>query len=258
MERVKRIFLVLSGKGGVGKSSVSVQLALSAYLSNPNVRVGILDIDLCGPSIPRMVHVDDRKVVQTSAGWTPVYLDDEKRFGVMSIAFLLPNKDSSVVWRGPKKNSMIGQFVNNVAWGDLDLLIIDTPPGTSDEHLAIVESLSQYVPEAIIVTTPQMVAISDVEKEISFCRTVNLPISGVIENMSGYVCKQCSHCTNIFSSGGGEQLAEKHNLQFLGKIPISPPFSRLMERSDVNLLSDYQSCDNYHCFSDIISKLHFS
>lgn len=198
----------------------------------------------------------NRKVMQTSSGWIPAYLDaDEQRLAVMSIAFLLPKKDGAVVWRGPKKNAMIKQFVGSVAWGDLDYLFVDTPPGTSDEHLAIVEALQAYHPTAIIVTTPQLVAISDVEKEISFCGTVGLPILGVIENMSGYACKRCSHTTNIFSSGGGEQLAEKHALPFLGRIPINPDFSRMIEAEDVDLVQAYRECSLYPTFKDILSSL---
>ncbi len=255
MDKVKRIVLVLSGKGGVGKSSCAVQLALSAYLSNPTIRVGLLDIDLCGPSIPRMLHLQDQKVVQSGSGWSPVYLDAEQRFSVMSIAFLLPSKDSSVVWRGPKKTSMINQFVGQVYWGDLDYLFIDTPPGTSDEHLAIVEVLRTYCPTSIIVTTPQLVSISDVEKEISFCRTVGLPIAGLIENMSGYVCSKCAHCTNIFSSGGGEQLAAKHEIPFLGKVPLSPEFARLIENAESEIVAVYPKCRIAEIFNDIFLKL---
>lgn len=253
---IKNVIVVLSGKGGVGKSSVSLQLALSAYHRDGQSRVGVLDVDLCGPSIPRMFHLQDQKVMQSSSGWVPVYADAERRLGVMSIGFLLPSSDSAVVWRGPKKNSMIAQFITNVAWGDLDYLIIDTPPGTSDEHLALVEALASHENvRAVIVTTPQLVAISDVEKEISFCKTVGFPIAGVIENMSGYVCQHCAHCTNIFSSGGGEQLAQKHELRFLGRVPICPAFIRLCERTDTNIVTDYTSCDLYTTFDSIFTSL---
>lgn len=203
-----------------------------------------------------MLHIDDNKVMQTASGWIPTYLDTDSRFAVMSIGFLLPNKDSAVVWRGPKKNAMIKQFVESVAWGDLDLLIVDTPPGTSDEHLAIMEAFANHSNmSAVIVTTPQLVAISDVEKEIGFCRAVDLKIDGVIENMSGYQCRKCSHTTNIFSSGGGEQLAEKHGLPFLGKVPINPEFSKMIEQSDLDLLVEYPKCEFSHTFKSMYSKL---
>lgn len=194
--------------------------------------------------------------MQTASGWIPVYLDVEQRFAAMSIGLLLPNKDSAVVWRGPKKNAMIKQFVESVAWGDLDLLVVDTPPGTSDEHLAILEAFANHENiSAVIVTTPQLVAIADVEKEIAFCKAVNIKVDGIIENMSGYQCKSCAHTTNIFSSGGGQQLSEKHGLRFLGKVPISPEFSRMIERQSLNLLTEYSRNDLSLTFRDIFKKL---
>ena len=155
---------------------------------------------------------------------------------------------------------MIKQFLESVAWGDLDYLIIDTPPGTSDEHMAIVEYLQYKHPSAIIVTTPQLVAIEDVEKEISFCKTLNIPIEGVIENMSGYVCPHCSECSNVFSSGGGEQLAKSHDLEFLGKLPICPKVARLLEgkrteNEGKSLIESYKETELYPHFQKMITKL---
>eukprot|EP01113_Clastostelium_recurvatum_P001913 TRINITY_DN10787_c0_g1_i4.p1 TRINITY_DN10787_c0_g1~~TRINITY_DN10787_c0_g1_i4.p1 ORF type:complete len:282 (-),score=64.53 TRINITY_DN10787_c0_g1_i4:14-859(-) len=221
MENVRHIILVLSGKGGVGKSTVSSQLAMC--LAAAGKRVGLLDVDLCGPSIPRLLGVENKAVHNASAGWVPVYTDASQRLAVMSIQFLLGERDAPVVWRGPKKVSIINRFVDEVCWGELDYLIIDTPPGTSDEHMAICEHVKKYNPDgAVIVTTPQQVSLEDVRKEITFCRKVELPILGVVENMSGYVCPHCSECTNIFSSEGGRLLAEETGISFLGKIPIDP------------------------------------
>ncbi|KAI9593955.1 cytosolic Fe-S cluster assembly factor CFD1 [Syncephalis fuscata] len=196
---VKNVVLVLSGKGGVGKSTVSVRLAWS--LVRQGYRVGVLDVDLCGPSIPYLLGVQGQQVHQASHGWVPVHSD---RAGpllcCMSIGFLLQHQDDAVVWRGPKKNAMIRQFLGDVYWNDLDYLIVDTPPGTSDEHLAVVEYLKEYQPNgAIVVTTPQAVALSDVRKELSFCRTVELPVIGVVENMSGYVCPHCAVSNSTFT-----------------------------------------------------------
>ncbi|CAG9133432.1 unnamed protein product [Plutella xylostella] len=221
LDEVKRIILVLSGKGGVGKSTVSTQLALT--LKESGFKVGLLDIDLCGPSVPHILNLEDQNVHQGPDGWVPVYMDSEQRLGVMSIGFLLKSRNDAVVWRGPKKTSMIKQFLEDVSWQELDYLIIDTPPGTSDEHITVMENL-RNVPQcsAIIVTTPQQVAIEDVRKEITFCRKTGIPIFGIIENMSGYECPNCSECTNIFSSGGGESLAEISKITFLGKVPIDP------------------------------------
>ncbi|KAK0466445.1 P-loop containing nucleoside triphosphate hydrolase protein [Desarmillaria tabescens] len=198
LRSVKHIIIVLSGKGGVGKSSVSAQLALSLYASSPTARVGILDVDLTGPSIPRMLGLDGHGVHQSTDGWVPVYAD--------AVGFLLKNKGDSVVWRGPKKNGMIRQFLSDVRWGELDYLVIDTPPGmsraihsypslnlclgTSDEHLSLLEHMAPVHSQlsSVIVTTPQAVALMDVMKCLSFTRAVNLPVWGLIENMSGYVC----------------------------------------------------------------------
>lgn len=155
---------------------------------------------------------------------------------------------------------MIKQFLESVAWGNLDYLIIDTPPGTSDEHMAIVEYLQHKHPTAIIVTTPQLVAVEDVEKEISFCKTVGVPIVGVIENMSGYTCPHCSECSNVFSSGGGEQLAKSHELEFLGKLPISPKVARLLEgkrsiQQETDLITAYKETELYPYFLNMIAKI---
>jgi Mrp family chromosome partitioning ATPase len=153
MINAKHIILVLSGKGGVGKSTVTTELALT--WGSLGYKVGVLDIDLTGPSLPRMFGLA-QDICQSPNGWIPVYTDDSQRIGVVSIAFLLKNKDDAVIWRGPKKNAMIKQFVHDVAWGELDILLIDTPPGTSDEHISIVEFLNAYNPKCIIVTTPQV------------------------------------------------------------------------------------------------------
>ncbi|KAJ2661329.1 cytosolic Fe-S cluster assembly factor cfd1 [Coemansia sp. RSA 1200] len=232
---IKHVVLVLSGKGGVGKSSCTVQLALS--LVNQGHRVGVLDIDLCGPSIPRMLGVESHQIHQASSGWVPVYADPDKRLSCMSIAFLLPSRDSSVVWRGPKKNAMIKLFLSDVYWGELDYLLIDTPPGTSDEHLAVVEYLQEWNPDgAVIITTPQAVALADVKKEINFCEKVGLPILGLVENMSGFVCPHCTECTNVFSTGGGEGLAKHMDISFLGRAPIDPNLVMLLEQEDKTLV----------------------
>jgi len=159
----------------------------------------------------------------------PVYPDSTQNFAVMSIGFLTSNRNEPVIWRGPKKSAIIKQFVDNVLWGTLDYLVIDTPPGTSDEHISITEKLLPLRPEAIIVTTPQGVALTDVQKEIAFCRRVELPILGLIENMSGFVCPHCSECTNIFGEGGGKSLADAEGIPFLGRIPIDP---KLMHQLD--------------------------
>ncbi|RKY12609.1 MAG: ATP-binding protein [Planctomycetota bacterium] len=217
MIQIKNKILILSGKGGVGKSTVSVNLAISLALAGK--KVGLLDIDIHGPSIPKVLNLEDAKIGSNGQDILPVEMTNNLK--VMSIGFLLQGKDLAVIWRGPRKYHMIKQFLRDVQWGDLDFLIIDSPPGTGDEPLSIVQLLENCT-GAIIVTTPQEVALSDVRKGITFCRNLNVNILGVIENMSGFVCPKCGHKTDIFKSGGGEKMAEEMNVPFLGKIPIDP------------------------------------
>ncbi|PSN58305.1 Cytosolic Fe-S cluster assembly factor NUBP2 [Blattella germanica] len=218
---VKHVILVLSGKGGVGKSTVSVQLAIT--LKKAGYKVGLLDIDLCGPSIPYLLRLEGKDVHQCPEGWVPVFADKDQKLAVMSIGFLLKSKNDAVVWRGPKKHAMIKQFLSDVYWQDIDYLIIDTPPGTSDEHITVMECLKTLNYDgAVLVTTPQAVSIEDVRKELTFCRKTGIPVLGIIENMSGFVCPSCSTCSNIFSKGGGESLASLAGVPFLGSVPIDP------------------------------------
>lgn len=265
LEGVRNIVLVLSGKGGVGKSSITTQLALSLALQGK--KVGVLDIDLTGPSIPRFFGIEGRQVHQASGGWIPVYLDtpqgDETGGSVccMSIGFLLKDRGDSVVWRGPKKTAMIRQFLTDVVWGKLDYLLIDTPPGTSDEHISVVEKLRDFerVRGAVLVTTPQEVSTADVRKELSFCGKVGIKVLGVVENMSGYVCPCCNEITNIFSSGGGEAMAKQFRVPFLGKIPIEPKFVEMIEEQQKeesqSLLGRYPESSLYGMFSEIAAGL---
>ncbi|KAG2652102.1 hypothetical protein PVAP13_1NG332600 [Panicum virgatum] len=179
---VKHKILVLSGKGGVGKSTFSAQLSFA--LAEMEHQVGLLDIDICGPSIPKMLGLEGQDIHQSNLGWSPVYV--ESNLGVMSIGFMLPNPDDAVIWRGPRKNGLIKQFLKDVDWGEIDYLVVDAPPGTSDEHISIVQYLQATgIDGAIIVTTPQQVSLIDVRKEINFCKKVGVPVLGVVENMSG-------------------------------------------------------------------------
>ncbi|SCU84201.1 LAFA_0D08746g1_1 [Lachancea sp. 'fantastica'] len=259
LSEVRHILLILSGKGGVGKSSVTTQLALAlAGLGN---KVGVLDIDLTGPSIPRMFGLEGHSIFQSNNGWMPVskYEEGNGVLKVMSLGFLLNDRGNSVVWRGPKKTAMIKQFIKDVVWGELDYLLIDTPPGTSDEHISIAEELRWANPDgAIIVTTPQTVATADVKKEINFCRKVNFDILGIVENMSGFVCPHCAECTNIFSKGGGQKLSEELKIPFLGNVPIDPTFVELIENQKsegMNLVELYRGQSLFPVFKDIITSI---
>ncbi|KAF5913781.1 cytosolic Fe-S cluster assembly factor NUBP2 isoform X2 [Diceros bicornis minor] len=231
---IRHIILVLSGKGGVGKSTISTELALA--LRHAGKKVGILDVDLCGPSIPRMFRAQGRAVHQCDSGWVPVFVDQEQSISLMSVGFLLEKPDEAVVWRGPKKNALIKQFVSDVAWGQLDYLVVDTPPGTSDEHMATVEALRPYSPlGALVVTTPQAVSVGDVRRELTFCRKTGLRVIGVVENMSGFVCPHCAECTSVFSRGGGEELARHAGVPFLGERIGAAPSSLYSGWSDLRL-----------------------
>ncbi|KAK7068397.1 Nucleotide-binding protein 2 [Halocaridina rubra] len=253
LQGVGNTLLILSGKGGVGKSTATVQLALT--IRSMGHRVGILDIDLCGPSIPRMLGVEGRDVLTTPEGnWVPVCVDEEKRLSILSIAFFLDSKDDAVIWRGPKKNSMIKQLLTSVDWG-VDYLIIDTPPGTSDEHISTMENLrSANVLGAVLVTTPQMMAIDDVTRELTFCKRTGIAVLGIIENMSGFVCPNCSDCSNILASGGGEQLAITSGVQFLGRIPIDPRLTQCTELGQ-NYLELFANSPVSAVYKEVVCKL---
>lgn len=253
LSQVRHVVLVLSGKGGVGKSTVTTELALA--LKHAGKKVGILDVDLCGPSIPRMLSVGRPDVHQCDSGWVPVYTDAQKSLALMSIGFLLEDPDDAVVWRGPKKTAMIGQFVSDVAWGELDVLLVDTPPGTSDEHLAVLENLKkQKVDGAILVTTPQAVSTGDVRREITFCKKTGVRILGIIENMSGFVCPHCSECSNIFSKGGGEELAKLTGSVFLGSVPLDPLLSTSIEEGK-DFIQSFPDSATFSAISSISQTL---
>lgn len=214
--RIKSKIIVLSGKGGVGKSTVAVNLAVARMLEGK--RVGLLDVDIHGPSIPTMLGLEGIPVHGAGDGLIPIDRDGLK---VMSLGFLLKNRNDAVIWRGPMKMNVIRQFLQDVAWGDLDVLIIDSPPGTGDEPLSVCQLIGR--PDgAVVVTTPQKVAAVDVRKSITFCRQLNVPVLGVIENMSGFVCPKCGEVTPILRTGGGRGLAEDMGVPFLGSIPLDP------------------------------------
>jgi len=230
LEKIRHILLILSGKGGVGKSTVAANLALA--LAEKGKKVGLLDIDIHGPSLPGILGLEGRRLQGTETQLDPVeYAPNLK---VISIGFLLPEDDNAVIWRGPLKHQVIRQFVSDVNWGDLDYLIVDSPPGTGDEPLSIAQLLhisrkGDPKSGAVIVTTPQKVSVTDVRKCVTFCRQVTLPIMGIVENMSGFVCPKCGERVDLFKTGGGEVMAGEMNVPFLGRIPIDP---RVVEACD--------------------------
>jgi ATP-binding protein involved in chromosome partitioning len=217
MESIKHKFLVLSGKGGVGKSCIAVNLAV--WLSMQGKNVGLLDIDIHGPSIPKLLNLERMNVQAVGDKMLPVVYSDMLK--VMSVGFLLRNETDALIWRGPMKHGVIKQFVTEVCWGDLDYLVVDCPPGTGDEPLSIAQLLGQ-IDGAIIVTTPQQLAVVDVKKCVTFCRQLNLPVLGVIENMSGFVCPHCNQRIDVFAGDGGQEIARDFKVSLLGKIPMDP------------------------------------
>lgn len=245
-------------------------LARALATSNKSVNVGVLDIDICGPSLPRVFGVEGEQIHQSGSGWSPVFVEDN--LCVMSAGFLLPSLDSAVIWRGPKKNGLIKQLLRDVDWDDLEYLLVDTPPGTSDEHLSIVQYLSgSNVDGAIIVTTPQDVAIADVRKEISFCRKVKMPILGVVENMSGFVCPSCKKSSAILpvSGGGADKLCSDNSLTLLGKVPLNPIIGKACDEG-TNIFEEHDDEEEMKasgseidrvnsivikCYRDIVGKI---
>lgn len=217
LSRIKHVIVVMSGKGGVGKSTVSSNLAQT--LSAKGFKTGLMDLDITGPNIPKMFMIEDEKLDIEDDKLMPILVPPSLK--VMSMAFLLPDRDAAIMWRGPVKMGAVRQFIEDVNWGDLDYLVIDMPPGTGDEALSVV----QLIPKAdgmVIVTTPQDVALLDSRKSITFAAQTKIPVIGLVENMSGFVCPHCGEVTEIFKSGGGEATAKDMNVQFLGRIPIEP------------------------------------
>ena len=222
LSKIGHVIIVMSGKGGVGKSTVSSNIAQA--LSMKGCQTGLMDIDITGPNIPKMFHIEDEKLYANDKNKL-IPISVPPSLSIMSMAFLLPEKDSAVMWRGPMKTSAIRQFIEDVEWGDLDYLIVDMPPGTGDEAMSIV----QLIPKAdgaVIVTTPQDVAVLDSRKSITFATQTKLPILGLVENMSGFICPHCGELTEIFGSGGGEKAAESLNIPFLGRVPLEPDVAR--------------------------------
>jgi Mrp family chromosome partitioning ATPase/predicted Fe-Mo cluster-binding NifX family protein len=220
MCRIKHKIMVLSGKGGVGKSTVAVNLATALALAGK--KVGLLDVDIHGPSVPKLLHIEGTPLLWNDKTLLPVKFDcGAGSLSVMSIAFLLRQRDDAVIWRGPRKYAVIKQFLKDVEWGELDYLVVDSPPGTGDEPLAVAQ-LIEKADGAVVVTTPQEVAVQDVRRCIVFCRQVELPVLGVVENMSGFTCPKCGELVKIFGADGGRLMAEEMGVPYLGAIPIEP------------------------------------
>jgi len=254
LKEVKNRIVILSGKGGVGKSTLTAQLA-QAFAADPNKQIAVLDIDICGPSLPRIFGVEFEQVHSSSFGWSPVFVQDN--ISLMSIGFLLGGPDEAVIWRGPKKNGLIKQFLCDVDWGEIDYLLIDTPPGTSDEHLSVVQYLkSSGIDGAVLVTTPQEVALQDVRKEANFCAKMKLPVIGIVENMSKFICPSCKGVSEVFppTTGGAKQLAETFNIDFLGSVDLDPRIGQCCDAGK-SFISDVPDSPATKALLHIASKI---
>ena len=249
IQKIKHKIVIMSGKGGVGKTTIATNLAFS--LSMHGAEVGLLDVDITGPNIPKMLDIEDERLMTNENGIIPITLPPHLK--VMSMAFLLKDKDTPVIWRGPLKMQVIQQFLGDVAWGNLDYLIIDLPPGTGDEPL----SIAQLIPNsagAIIVTTPQDVALLDSRKAVNFAKTLKMPVIGILENMSGLSCPYCKKNIELFKIGGGIKASNDLSVPFLGKIPIDP---KIVETGDSGkpLVLKYSNSKSVKIFEKIVSKI---
>ena len=252
MNKIKHKIAIISGKGGVGKSTVTVNLAMAFAMHGYANSVGILDADIHGPCVPKMLNLKEQKLIGGPAGMLfPV--TGPLGIKVVSMAFLLPSDEAPVIWRGPLKMRVIQQFLSDITWGELDYLLIDLPPGTGDEPLSVM----QLIPDmdgVIVVTIPSEVSQVVVKKAITFARQLGIPIIGIIENMSGFICPNCGVKVDIFRSGGGKKIAEELEVPFLGSIPID---QKICEDADKGMpfIVEHAESPATKAFMEIVSKI---
>ena len=249
MERIKYKIMVMSGKGGVGKSTAVANLSFALQLHGNSV--GLLDVDIHGPNIPKMLGIEEGQLSAFGGGIFPVQVPPNLK--VVSMAFLLRDRDTPVIWRGPMKMAVIEQFLGDVIWGDLDYLCIDLPPGTGDEPLSIAQ-LIPGVTGVVIVTTPQDVALLDSRKAVNFAKELHIPVIGIVENMSGLICPHCGEMIDLFKVGGGEKAAKDLGVPFLGRIPIDPTIVQNGDAGKPFLLEDSES-EATKAFKQIVEQI---
>lgn len=249
LSKIKHKILVMSGKGGVGKSTVAVNIAVG--LSLQDFMVGLLDVDLHGPNVPKMLGARDLKPSRKPDGRLGA-IKYSPNLKFLSIEPFLPSEDTAIIWRGPIKHSAIRQFIGDIDWGELDYLVIDAPPGTGDEPLTVAKTMPDAY--ALVVTTPQEVSLIDVKKAISFCQKLKLRIMGIVENMSGFICPHCGKPVDIFKKGGGQRLADELGVRFLGRIPVDP---RIVDTGDAGkpLIATYPESITAKAFEELIRNI---
>lgn len=246
--RIKNKIIVLSGKGGVGKSTVAVNLAFSLLKAGKSV--GLLDTDIHGPSIPTMLGLNGKRPIAEPEGIIPIDVNGVK---VMSVGLFLSNEDEAVIWRGPLKMGVIKQFLMDVIWGDLDYLVIDSPPGTGDEPLSVCQLIGE-ITGAVIVTTPQRVSEVDVRKSITFCQHLNVPVLGVVENMGSFACPHCGKVTKLFGEGAGQKISRDMDVPFLGSIPIDPEIAYSSDAGKV-FVNEFENTATGKSFMEILRPI---
>ncbi|KAK3098419.1 hypothetical protein FSP39_019274 [Pinctada imbricata] len=255
MKVVKHKIIILSGKGGVGKSTFCSLLSLSLAKCQSTNKVGVVDLDICGPSIPKLLAVEGIPITDSPYGWKPL-ISPHDGIKVMSVGSMLPSDSSAITFRGPRKTGLIKRFLKDTFWGKLDYLLFDTPPGTSDEHMTIVKLLKNVNPDgAVIVTTPQDVALDTIRREINFCKKMGVKIIGIVENMSNFVCPCCEEITSLFPSQGVKKLADSYNVPYLGQLPMDPRVAMCSEQGE-NAMNKYPDSHVVNSLQNIVQQIH--